>query len=106
MTVAFIKLADSRIYMAEHYTKSTRFHDADNDKVVCRICMDAIRVSGTRVLYINPLGSIFFVPPSGRRNLLLRSVVSNRSPRVTHSGTLPGPHTNICMAGSHTDRRK
>ena len=49
MTVAFIKLADSRIYMADHYTKSTRFHDADNDKVVCRICMDAVRVSGTVV---------------------------------------------------------
>ena len=47
MTVAFVKLADSQIYMADHYTKSTRFHDADNDKVVCRICMDAIRVSGT-----------------------------------------------------------
>ena len=47
MTVAFVKLADSQIYMADHYTKSTRFHDADNDKVVCRICMDAVRVSGT-----------------------------------------------------------
>ena len=34
MTVAFVKLADSQIYMADHYTKSTRFHDADNDKVV------------------------------------------------------------------------
>jgi hypothetical protein len=44
-------------------------------------------------------------PCVGRRNLILRSVVSNRSPRVTHF-TLPGPHTNICMAGSHTNRRK
>ena len=34
----------------------------------------------------------------GRCNLILRSVVSNRSPRVTHF-TMPGPHTNICMAG-------
>jgi hypothetical protein len=32
-------------------------------------------------------------------------VVSNRSPRVPHF-TLPGPHTNICMSGSHKNRRK
>ena len=40
-----------------------------------------------------------------RRNLILRSLVSSRSPRVTHF-TIPGPRTNICMAGSHTNRRK
>ena len=40
-----------------------------------------------------------------RRNLILRSVVSSRSPRVTHF-TMPGPNTNVCMAGAHTDHRK
>ena len=40
-----------------------------------------------------------------RSNLILRSVVSSRAPRVTHF-IMPGPHTNVCMAGPHTDHRK
>ena len=42
---------------------------------------------------------------SGRRNLILWSVVSSRSPRVTHFA-MAGPRTNVCMAGPHTNRRK
>ena len=57
-----------------------------------------------------PTAMGFFWPPRrarllGRRNLILRFVVSSRSPRVTHFA-MAGPHTNICMAGPHTNRLK
>ena len=46
------------------------------------------------VNFIIPIANTY-VLLYGRRNLILRYVVSSRSPRVTHF-TLPGPHTNVC----------